>query len=211
MDAYVTEEQQVEAIKKWWKENGVSVITGAALGLAIVFGVRAWNDWRAGKTESASELYQRVEIGLKADNSSIVEQVGKRLMDEYPTSIYATLGALAQAGIFMKKSDPASARGSLEWVITQGLDPRIKAIAQLRLGHLFLDQGDHARALTLSAAAALAGFQAEADELRGDALRLQGDQKGARSAYQSALAKLPANSGVVTALQLKLADLGEEP
>ena len=210
MDTYITEEQQIEVIKNWWKENGISVITGTALGLAIVFGIRAWNDWRTGQSEAASQIYQQIMIGQKKTSPIVVQQAGTRLFEEYPNSIYAILGALAQAAGFIEKGDPASARGRLEWVILQSADPQIKALAQLRLGWLFLDQGDPERALTLSTTVASAGFPAEADELRGDVLRLQGDRKGALSAYQSAIAKLPPNSGRTTDLRMKIDDLGSD-
>lgn len=210
MDTYVTEEQQVEAIKQWWKENGTSVTLGIALGLAIVFGLRAWNDWHAGKTETASTFYQQVAVGLRKNNPTLVQQAGDQLMEEYPGSVYAVLGGLAQAALLVEKGDLATARGRLEWVITQVSEPHLKALAQLRLGRVFLDQGDPARAFTLAESVILTGFQGEANELRGDALRAQGDRKGARDAYQAALAKLPPNSGVTTNLRLKFDDLGEE-
>ncbi|CAK0738126.1 Ancillary SecYEG translocon subunit [Gammaproteobacteria bacterium] len=210
MDHYVTEDQQVEAIKTWWKENGSSVLIGSALGLVLVFAVRTWNDWQANKSEAAARIYQQVEAGLKTNQTITVQQAGTRLVEEYPSSVYAILGALAEAAALVEKGDLAGARGRLEWAITQGSDPHLKALAQLRLGRLILDQGDFARALTLSEAAAAAGFQAEADELRGDVLRTQGDRAGARAAYQAALSKLSPSSGVATNLRLKLDDLGKE-
>ncbi len=39
-----TEEEQIEAIKRWWKENGVSLLIGAAIAAAGVFA------WKAGRT-----------------------------------------------------------------------------------------------------------------------------------------------------------------
>ncbi|MEW8396328.1 MAG: tetratricopeptide repeat protein, partial [Candidatus Thiodiazotropha sp.] len=38
MSEYQTEEEQVEAIKRWWKENGTSVIAGLVIGLGGIFG-----------------------------------------------------------------------------------------------------------------------------------------------------------------------------
>ena len=38
MEVYETEEQQVEAVKKWWKENGVSLIVGVVMGLSAIAG-----------------------------------------------------------------------------------------------------------------------------------------------------------------------------
>ena len=40
MDIYQTEDEQVEALKKWWEENGKSVIFGLCIGVvAIAIGV----------------------------------------------------------------------------------------------------------------------------------------------------------------------------
>lgn len=211
MDSYVTEDQQVEAIKIWWKENGVSVFVGAALGLLLVFAVRTWNDRQAVKSEAAAQIYQQIEMGLKKNQAIAVQQAEARLMEEYPSSVYTTLGALAEAAVLVGNGDSAGARGRLEWTILQASDPHLKALAQLRLGRLILDEGNFARALTLGEAAATIGFQAEANELRGDALRIQGNYEDARSAYQAALVKLSPNSAMATNLRLKLDDLGQSP
>ncbi len=210
MDPYVTEDQQVEAIKQWWKENGTSIIVGMVLGLAIIFGMRTWNDWRAQNAEAASALYQSIEAALQKNQPLVVQSLSTRLLEEYPASIYAALGALAHASVFVTQGDLVGARGRLEWVIAQSSEPHIQGLAALRLGYLLLEQGDTARALTLAASAASAGFQAGADELRGDVLRAQGDRKGARTAYQAALAGLSAGSGVSSVLRLKIDDAGGE-
>ena len=43
-----TEEQQIAALKKWWSENSTSIIVGVALGLAGVFGGKAWIGYQQG-------------------------------------------------------------------------------------------------------------------------------------------------------------------
>jgi predicted negative regulator of RcsB-dependent stress response len=210
VDPYVTEDQQVEALAKWWKENGSSIIVGVVLGLAIVFSVRIWTDWRAGKAEAASAVYQQVQGGLEGGNATAVQEAGMRLMEEYPNSTYAVLGALAQAAVLAEKGDLAGAQGRLEWALNHATDPHLKALAQLRLARLVLDGGNPARALELGEAAATAGFGAEYDNLHGDVLRVQGDREGARSAYQAALDKLPAGSRGAEDLRMKLDGLGGE-
>ena len=42
MAELLTEEEQVEQLKKWWKENGLSIVGGVVVGLALVFGWRSW-------------------------------------------------------------------------------------------------------------------------------------------------------------------------
>jgi predicted negative regulator of RcsB-dependent stress response len=47
---YETDDEKVEAIKKWWKDNGISVATGVVIGLAVVFGWRAWGNLSTRRT-----------------------------------------------------------------------------------------------------------------------------------------------------------------
>jgi len=207
MDENITEEQQVEEIKKWWKENGSSVVTGALFGLALVFGWRSWNEWREGNSEAASALYQQV-IAAKAD-ATLVQAIGGRLIEEYPDSVYAFLGAFAQAATLLEKGDTGGGQGRLEWAVLHAPDANLKALAQLRLARLLLDQGDLARAQTLAETAANNGFPAESAELRGDIFLRQGDRNAARRLYQESLKKLPGNSQRTASLQMKIDDLAK--
>jgi predicted negative regulator of RcsB-dependent stress response len=50
IEGYETEEQQVDAIKKWWHENGTMLIVGAVVGLAGLWGWRYY-----GETVSTSQ------------------------------------------------------------------------------------------------------------------------------------------------------------
>ena len=38
MSTYLSDDEQAEALKKWWKENAVSIIVNAGLGFGIIFG-----------------------------------------------------------------------------------------------------------------------------------------------------------------------------
>jgi len=57
VELYDTEEQQVEAIKDWWKENGKAVIIGAVVGLGGLFGWRYYQDSVIQASETASQSY----------------------------------------------------------------------------------------------------------------------------------------------------------
>ena len=208
METYVTEDQQVEAIKQWWKENGNSVLIGAVLGLSVVFGMRVWNEWQGGKADAASALYQQMESALEKEDLTLAQSVGTQLRETYPSSTHAVLGAFVLATLLVNKDDLAGARGQLEWAVVQATEPSLRALGQLRLARVVLEQGDRERALTLGEAAATAGFQAEFDELRGDLLLGKGDAVAARAAYQAALVLLPAGSGAASALNKKLDNLG---
>lgn len=207
MSEYVTEEQQVEAIKQWWKENGTSVFTGAVLGLAAVLAFRAWNDWRADRAESASVLYQQVEKALEKEDVTLIQSPSTRLREEHSSSPYVALAALAQGALLANKGELASARGQLEWAILKAPDPYLKGLAQVRLGRLLIEQTD--RALELAEEAAKAGVVVESALLRADVLVVKGDRAGAKSVYQSVLGQISPESALGEEVRLKLDDLGE--
>ena len=39
-----TDEEQIEAIKKWFEDNGISLVLAIVLGLGGTFGYRAWEN-----------------------------------------------------------------------------------------------------------------------------------------------------------------------
>ncbi len=59
MELYDSEEQQVEAIKDWWKENGKAVVLGVVVGLGGLFGWRYYQDSVVQAQEAASEQYSK--------------------------------------------------------------------------------------------------------------------------------------------------------
>ena len=77
MDVYTTEEQQVEAIKKWWKENGKAVVIGAIIGLGGLYGWRYYQAEQDQQMERASDAYVQVVEAMttkQADADSIANQ-----------------------------------------------------------------------------------------------------------------------------------------
>ena len=64
MDANLTDEERLEVIKKWWRENGSSIITGVVLGLAVLFGSKAWFAYQDRKAETASNIYTTLIVAL---------------------------------------------------------------------------------------------------------------------------------------------------
>ncbi|MGL5038363.1 MAG: YfgM family protein, partial [Aeromonas sp.] len=60
MEVYTTEEQQVEVIKDWWKENGTAIIAGTVIGLVGLFGWRYYNQHQQESMEVASRAYGEI-------------------------------------------------------------------------------------------------------------------------------------------------------
>ena len=56
MDANLTDDEKLAELKKWWGENGGSIITGIVLGLAVLFGSKAWFAYQERNAETASNI-----------------------------------------------------------------------------------------------------------------------------------------------------------
>jgi predicted negative regulator of RcsB-dependent stress response len=205
MSVYQTDDEQVEAIKKWWKENGKSVIGGIVLGLAAIGGWKGWQGWQATTGESASILYDELRQSVRVGMVDKSVNDGKRLIGEYGDTAYGSFAGLELARLAYERGEKAVARGHLEWVAEQAPDPALREVARLRLGYLLLDMGEIDALDALLAETPMAPFSGEFAALRGDLARSRGDEDAARAAYQQALAGGVEDRELV---RMKLTDIG---
>ena len=207
MDVYETEQEQVEALRKWWHENGKALILGVVVGLAGLFGYRGWQDHLSAQAELAADLHAGVLVALERESHATVIAESARLRSEYGDTPYAALATLAEARALLDSGDPDAAREALVWVVEHAAQDEVVAVARLRLARVLIDRGDVAAARSQLDALPGELFQAQVAELRGDLLRDQGQAEAARSAYREALAAGSENRAIV---QMKLDDLGLE-
>lgn len=208
MEGYVSEQEQVEALKKWWKENGKAVLAGVVLGLGILFGGRAWIDYRDTQAEKASGQYAQLMAAKERGDAAMAVQKGEEILKDYSSTPYAALAALALAEVKREQGDLAAARTQLQWVTDNAKQAGIKHVARLRLGRVLISEGNPDAALALVPAGDAEGFTAAYEELKGDAYVAKGDVAQARTAYQRALDALEPAAPNRALLQMKLDDLG---
>lgn len=188
MIGYETEEQQVQAIKQFWKDNGLAIIAGALIGLGLLWGWRYYNDSQIQAKEEASAAYQAsLESLVDSENN---EKLRAFVNDQKDTG-YAPLGAMILAQNAVEEKDYESAKTFLNSAI-EG-DKVIADIARLRLANLHLQLGENDQALSVLAAVASVSFGNQVEELKGDALLANGDFDGASNAYTLAMAQSPNN------------------
>lgn len=208
MSTYQTEEEQVEAIKKWWKENGKSVVGGIVLGFAIIGGWQGWKSYQTNQGETASMIFDAMRQAVRGGEQAKAIEEGKRLIGEYGGTAYASFAALELARLAYERSERAAAREHLQWVAGSAPDPAISELARLRLGRLLLDMGEQDALSALLQAQPLPALAGEFAALRGDLERARGDQAAAREAYREALTTGVHNEAL---LRMKLVDVGGEP
>lgn len=204
MSTYLTEEEQVEALKNWWKENGTSVIAGAVLGFAIIFGWKGWDSYQTSQGEGASMLYSTMENQLAGGAAEEGVQTAKRLIGDYSGSVYATFAALQLAKLSYEKGEKPTAQSHLQWAMDNAPDQALAELARLRLARLLIDmeQWQAANALVAKAGDVMPG---EFAVLSGDLAVQRGDLDAARAAYGEALDEGVDNADLV---RMKLVDIG---
>jgi predicted negative regulator of RcsB-dependent stress response len=221
---YGSDEEQVEALKSWWKDNGSSLLMGVAIVAVAFFGMRQWQASQAGSAGVASDLYQQlaqlatgsVQAEVSAEQLQQADAVYQQLKSDFADSVYSRYAALAMAKFLVEKGDEARAATELQWILDNpklGLlrkpEEELFMVARLRLARIKLSMGAPDAALALLKEVQPGSFKASFAELEGDVLLDKGDAAGAKAAYTRALVSTEGVTPVL--LQLKLQNLGVSP
>lgn len=209
MDTYdQSEREQIEAIKKWWKENGSSLIIGVILGLGIIFGWRGWQSYIQQQADVASATYERMLLAFGQNYDGQGRNEASVLMSDYNKTTYASLAALYLAKQELEAGNVEASHVNLKWVIEQNVMPELTQIARLRQARLYLAENKMTEAKNMLSGEQGEQFKAAFAELKGDIAVLENDFDTARQVYQTALDSDTLASAHRTLLQMKLDDLG---
>lgn len=207
MDGYVSDQEQVESLKRWWKANGKSIVIGIIVGLAAVAGGKWWFARQESLSALASQQYGQVLQAVQQGNNDAAIQQGGTLLEKYPGSNYASLSALMLGRLKVDQNDLDGARFYFQWVMDHAPGAELKDVARLRLARVLLAKGDQAAALQAVDAVDVKAFAGAAQELKGDILLAQGKRDEARAAYTAALGADDSGADK-TRLQMKLTEVG---
>lgn len=187
MSEHITEEQQVEAIKAWWKENGVAVVAGLVIGFAALFGWRYYNDYKDEQAGAASSLYESVQQKLKLAQTDDARQQAEKIIAEYPRTPYASMAAFAAAKQAAGNGNMDEVRKQLQWVLDNSRQPQFVHNARIQLAAIMLNSAEYDAALSLLSKVKAGGYAAAYEEMKGDILLAKGDKGAAHKAYDMAL------------------------
>jgi len=211
-----TDEEQVEALKNWWKENGKSLVIMIVVALAAVYGFKAWQQQGIESSENASALYQQlVDVVVpsadadKKENYATSKHLAKTLRDDFSDSQYAKLGALLMAKVAVNEGDLTRAEQELDWLLSVAKKPLLVSIASIRKSQILAQQEKYQMALDILSKVSLVSLKGQSSELQGDIYLSQGEKDKARTAYEKAvsLQSTGTNNPVLT---MKLNDLTAE-
>lgn len=211
MEVYATEEQQLEAIKKWFSKYGNTILWSITLILAVIAGARYWMHHQTVLQNEASEYYAAMMKAVEQKDEATVKNKAQTLLTQFPKSSYATFAAFTLAAEEIKQNNLAGAQQNLEWVTQHSKQDYFKTLARIRLMKLWIAENKLEEALGLYEDKKGSGFATIMEELKGDILVKQKKWQLARESYEKAMAMAPEEGMYGPLLKMKLEDLGSDP
>jgi predicted negative regulator of RcsB-dependent stress response len=181
------EQEQFDELKAWWTLHGVKVTLAVVISSLAVLSWYGWSWWQQDQSAQASVIYSQLQKATGERDAKRTRELAGSLIEKFPSSDYAVMGALISSRVQHDAGDQKNARAQLEWVVKNSGDTALGSIAQMRLVSVLLDEGDLAAAGELLAATPRNGFVPRHHELRGDLALLEGKPAGAKTAYSDAL------------------------
>src|SRR6185503_1835009 len=104
------EQEQVEELKAWWKQHG-GLITAVVLAVALGFaGWQAWRWYQSSQASQASMLYETLAKAAQANDAKALRDAAGTLVESYPRTLYASMGAMVAARYYFDRSDLKTAK-----------------------------------------------------------------------------------------------------
>jgi len=203
------EQEQLAELNAWWKQHG-NLIVATVLAVALAFaGWQGWRWYQASQAAQAAGVYESLARAAQQGDAKALRDAAGSLIESYPRTLYAAMGALVAARFHFDRNDFKSAKTQLAWVIERSPSEDFKDVARLRLASVLLDEKAYDEALKVLEAKHGATYDAQFEALRGDVLVAKGQPAEARTAYQSAIEKAAKDQGAFReSVRMRLEALG---
>ena len=219
----ITEEEQIEALKRWWAENGMQTVLAVVLVIGGYFGWQFWGTHQQEQMTEASDVYREmIDViagqqpgSLLTDTQQAqVNAIADQLKDDYSSSAYAQFGALVKAKLAVDANDLDKAATELQWALDANPEAPTERLIRLRMARVESARGNIDEALKIVQTGDPAEMKSAYEEAKGDFYLQQGNSAAAFTAYQSALLSDESTDQMVSnLLQLKMSAVlpAEEP
>lgn len=187
MDVYLSEKEQIQKIKDWWKKYGTTLLVCLAIFAGGTFGWRYWQQYKVKRAEQASNLYMQMLSADLAHQTNNVQLYAQHLMADYSSTPYASFAALTLARENVNANDLKSAKGNLYWVVDHSGNKSLRQIAKIREARVLLALNQSQQALDLLNKVDDKAYGALIAETRGDIFLSLGNKTKALQQYQAAL------------------------
>jgi predicted negative regulator of RcsB-dependent stress response len=207
----IDEYEQGERVRAWLRNNGSSLVSGIAIGLALLFGWQWWQGRGESRRHEAALEYHAFATALEAGEDAKAQAHATALRTQYGDTPFGALAGLRRAAALHADGKHGEALEALAAVSGERVDPALAALAQLRAARILVDDGKAEEALARLGADVEKVFPAVSAEIRGDAEMVLGRRDAARAAYEKALASLDVAAPTRPMIEMKLTDAGGTP
>lgn len=191
-----TDEEQIEALKAWWDENGTKTLAALVLVIGGYFGWETWSNNIQLQSQQASDLWQdtidmvegKSARDVAVDQMILVGSNIDKLKQDYGDTAYGHFAAALRAKLSVEMGDLDTAADALQWSLDNSSDEATQIITRLRLARVEAARGNFDLALKMVQEVDSGSHRAAYAEATGDFYVQLGDGEAAYSAYESAIA-----------------------
>ncbi len=205
MAAYDLDEQEkLGDLKAWWARFGNYVTAGVTVVALLIAANQGWKYYTGKQATEAASLYFALSDAATKNEAAKAKDAVAQLVEKFPSTGYASRGALLAAKVAFDAGDLPGAKTQLDWVVANSKELEITSIARLRLAAVLLDQKQYDAAIAALDAKHSGSFDGLFLDMKGDVFNLQGKPADAKTAYEAALVKLDAKGSTKQYTQVKL-------
>jgi len=204
VEVYTTENEQVDAVRRFFAENGKALAIGVVLGIAALGGWRYWQSHESTAMADSSVAFQQANQAMTDKNAQGVEDLEKFAQSN--KNNYGVFASLQLADHFVEAKDFANAEKQLVAAQSQAKEENLLSLVSLRLARVQSQQKKFDDALKTLDGVKGEGWIALQQDVRGDVLLAKGDAKGAREAFSKGLDSKPSQT-LQNVLRMKLNNL----
>lgn len=183
------EQEKVAELRAWWSQYGTLITALLAAAALAAAGWSGWHWYQRHQSVEASGLYETLSKAAGGGDAKAVRDAAGSLIESYPRTFYASMGALVSARYHFDRGDLKTAKAQLEWVAERSPSEDFRDMARLRLAAVLLDEKALDEALKIADAPHGAAFDAQFAALKGDVLVAKSQPGEAKAAYRLALEK----------------------
>lgn len=190
MSVYMTEEEQLDAIRKWWQRNNTWIMLVLSCVLLAVSGYKYWN-WHVEKvTTQASNTYEHMMVAFSESDNKSVRAYANDLITNYGQTVYADAARLALAKLLVNKNKLDKAREMLNQVVINSKMTALKQVARIRIARLLTAEKSYEKALEELAVTEDKSYMPIVNELKGDIFAATGQYQQAITSYKEAISEV---------------------
>ena len=186
MNGMLSDDEQVERLKAWWKANGNSIIAGVVIGLGGFFAWQWWGSYQDKLAGEGAEAYETFAQVAFANDVKKTDDALAQLQSEYGGTSYYQFAAMELARQQVNAGSLQAAEKTLGSLLKQSDDSALKPLLETRLARLLVAQQRLDEAGKLLDSINSDAYAAETAAIRGEIAYQRGDMAGARAALEEA-------------------------